>query len=67
MTELLPGLLQDALDALPIAKRMRSAASRTEFVRPVQWVVLMRDAEVIAAADERGIAMVFTGTRHFRH
>ncbi len=27
----------------------------------------MRDAEVIAAADEHGIAMVFTGYRHFRH
>jgi phosphoribosylaminoimidazolecarboxamide formyltransferase / IMP cyclohydrolase len=27
----------------------------------------VRDDEVIAAADERGIAMVFTGTRHFRH
>ncbi len=27
----------------------------------------MRDDEVIKAADERGIAMVFTGTRHFRH
>ena len=27
----------------------------------------MRDNEVIAAANERGIAMVFTGTRHFRH
>ncbi len=27
----------------------------------------MRDAEVIAAADEHGIAMVFTGMRHFRH
>ncbi|MDZ5699296.1 bifunctional phosphoribosylaminoimidazolecarboxamide formyltransferase/IMP cyclohydrolase [Chelativorans sp. M5D2P16] len=27
----------------------------------------MRDEEVIAAADERGIAMVFTGMRHFRH
>lgn len=27
----------------------------------------MRDAEVIAAADEAGIAMVFTGRRHFRH
>lgn len=26
-----------------------------------------RDAEVIAAADERGIAMVFTGMRHFKH
>jgi phosphoribosylaminoimidazolecarboxamide formyltransferase/IMP cyclohydrolase len=27
----------------------------------------LRDAEVIAAADERGMAMVFTGIRHFRH
>ena len=27
----------------------------------------MRDEEVIGAADERGIAMVLTGTRHFRH
>jgi phosphoribosylaminoimidazolecarboxamide formyltransferase / IMP cyclohydrolase len=27
----------------------------------------MRDTEVIAAADERGVAMVFTGVRHFRH
>ena len=27
----------------------------------------MRDSEVIAAADEHGIAMVFTGIRHFRH
>jgi phosphoribosylaminoimidazolecarboxamide formyltransferase/IMP cyclohydrolase len=27
----------------------------------------MRDREVIAAADERGLAMIFTGLRHFRH
>jgi phosphoribosylaminoimidazolecarboxamide formyltransferase/IMP cyclohydrolase len=27
----------------------------------------MRDEEVIAAGDEHGIAMVFTGVRHFRH
>ena len=27
----------------------------------------VRDDEVIAAADEHGIAMVFTGMRHFRH
>lgn len=27
----------------------------------------MRDSEVIAAADEHGLAMVFTGVRHFRH
>jgi phosphoribosylaminoimidazolecarboxamide formyltransferase/IMP cyclohydrolase len=27
----------------------------------------MRDPEVIDAANERGVAMVFTGVRHFRH
>jgi phosphoribosylaminoimidazolecarboxamide formyltransferase/IMP cyclohydrolase len=27
----------------------------------------VRDAEVIAAADEHGMAMIFTGIRHFRH
>jgi phosphoribosylaminoimidazolecarboxamide formyltransferase / IMP cyclohydrolase len=27
----------------------------------------VRDSEVIAAADEHGVAMVFTGERHFRH
>jgi phosphoribosylaminoimidazolecarboxamide formyltransferase/IMP cyclohydrolase len=27
----------------------------------------VRDAEVIAAADSAGVAMVFTGIRHFRH
>jgi phosphoribosylaminoimidazolecarboxamide formyltransferase/IMP cyclohydrolase len=27
----------------------------------------IRDAEVIAAADKAGVAMVFTGVRHFKH
>jgi phosphoribosylaminoimidazolecarboxamide formyltransferase/IMP cyclohydrolase len=27
----------------------------------------MRDKEIVAAADEHGMAMVMTGTRHFRH
>jgi phosphoribosylaminoimidazolecarboxamide formyltransferase/IMP cyclohydrolase len=27
----------------------------------------LRDAEVVAAADEHGMAMIFTGVRHFRH
>jgi len=27
----------------------------------------MRDEEVIAAANEHGLAMIFTGIRHFRH
>jgi glycyl-tRNA synthetase beta chain len=47
--QLLPAILQTALDNLPIAKRMRSAASRTEFVRPVQWVLLLKDDQVIDA------------------
>lgn len=49
VAELLPQIFQTALDNLPIAKRMRSGASRDEFVRPVQWVVLMADDQVIAA------------------
>ena len=39
-------------------------AGATAVVQPGGSV---RDAEVIAAANERGIAMVFTGRRHFRH
>jgi phosphoribosylaminoimidazolecarboxamide formyltransferase / IMP cyclohydrolase len=39
-------------------------AGATSVIQPGGSV---RDDEVIAAADERGIAMVFTGTRHFRH
>ncbi|MGP5175827.1 glycine--tRNA ligase subunit beta [Psychrobacter immobilis] len=48
-TELLATIFQTALDNLPIAKRMRSGASRNEFVRPVQWAVLMQDSTVIDA------------------
>ncbi|MDO4897112.1 MAG: glycine--tRNA ligase subunit beta [Moraxella sp.] len=49
VTELMPSLIQKALDDLPIAKRMRSGASKDEFVRPVQWVVLMADDAIIPA------------------
>ena len=48
---------RDGLDAL-------AAAGATAVVQPGGS---MRDAEVIAAADEHGLAMVFTGRRHFRH
>jgi phosphoribosylaminoimidazolecarboxamide formyltransferase/IMP cyclohydrolase len=39
-------------------------AGATAFIQPGGS---MRDDEVIAAADERELAMVFTGMRHFRH
>jgi phosphoribosylaminoimidazolecarboxamide formyltransferase/IMP cyclohydrolase len=48
---------RDGLDAV-------AAAGATALVQPGGSV---RDAEVIAAADEQGLAMVFTGVRHFRH
>jgi phosphoribosylaminoimidazolecarboxamide formyltransferase/IMP cyclohydrolase len=42
-------------------------AARVGIAAVIQPGGSMRDAEVIAAADEHGIAMVFTGMRHFRH
>jgi phosphoribosylaminoimidazolecarboxamide formyltransferase/IMP cyclohydrolase len=48
---------RDGLDAV-------AAAGVRAVVQPGGSV---RDAEVIAAADEHGIALVFTGQRHFRH
>jgi phosphoribosylaminoimidazolecarboxamide formyltransferase / IMP cyclohydrolase len=43
------------------------AAARAGATAIVQPGGSMRDAEVIAAAEEHGLAMVFTGRRHFRH
>jgi phosphoribosylaminoimidazolecarboxamide formyltransferase/IMP cyclohydrolase len=48
---------RDGLDAV-------AAAGASAVVQPGGSV---KDAEVVAAADEHGLAMVFTGTRHFRH
>jgi glycyl-tRNA synthetase beta chain len=46
-SSLLVGIVQQALDRLPIAKRMRWGSGSTEFVRPVHWVVLMLGTEVV--------------------
>ena len=48
-TELLAGIVQNSLDKLPIAKRMRWGASRIEFVRPVQWLVMLFGNDVVDA------------------
>lgn len=48
-TELLPGIVEQALAKLPIPKRMRWGASDIEFVRPVHWVVMMLDDEIVPA------------------
>lgn len=43
------------------------AAHEAGIIAVIQPGGSMRDAEVIAAANEHGMAMVFTGMRHFRH
>ncbi|MBE9604167.1 bifunctional phosphoribosylaminoimidazolecarboxamide formyltransferase/IMP cyclohydrolase [Acetobacteraceae bacterium H6797] len=67
----LPGKLAEgsvvASDAFfPFADGLQAAAAAgaTAVIQPGGS---MRDAEVIAAADEAGLAMVMTGMRHFRH
>ncbi|MFZ2319544.1 MAG: glycine--tRNA ligase subunit beta [Pseudomonas sp.] len=44
---LLPGIVETSLNELPIAKRMRWGARKTEFVRPTQWLVMLFGDEVI--------------------
>ncbi len=39
--ELLAGIVRQALNAVPISRRMRWGAHRDEFVRPVHWVLMM--------------------------
>jgi len=44
---LLPTLVENSLNKLPIPKRMRWGASRVEFVRPVHWLVMLLGDDVI--------------------
>lgn len=44
---LLPTIVEDSLNDLPIPKRMRWGARREEFVRPTQWLVMLLGDEVI--------------------
>lgn len=47
--EILPRLVEDALAALPVPRRMRWGSSEAEFVRPVHWVVMLLDDAVVPA------------------
>ena len=48
--ELLPELVERALAALPIPRRMRWGSGEAEFVRPVHWIVLLHGKNVIEAS-----------------
>jgi glycyl-tRNA synthetase beta chain len=47
--DLLPGLIEKALAALPIPRRMRWGAGDVEFVRPIHWIVLLHGKKVLPA------------------
>ncbi len=57
-------LVSEALFPFPDGPTLGAEAGATAIAQPGG---AMRDAEVIAAADTHGLAMVFTGVRHFRH
>jgi phosphoribosylaminoimidazolecarboxamide formyltransferase/IMP cyclohydrolase len=57
-------MASDAFFPFPDGVEAAAAAGVTAVIQPGGSV---RDEEVIAAADRLGLAMVFTGTRHFRH
>ncbi len=44
---LLPEIITQSLNSLPIPKRMRWGASRTEFVRPVHWLLMLQGNRII--------------------
>jgi glycyl-tRNA synthetase beta chain len=46
-SSLLPAIVEDSLNDLPIPKRMRWGARKTEFVRPSQWLIMLFGDEVI--------------------
>ena len=47
--DLMSGLVEQSLASLPIPKRMRWGARRTEFVRPVHWLIMLYGNKVIDA------------------
>jgi glycyl-tRNA synthetase beta chain len=47
--QLLPGIVSEALAALPIARRMRWGEGEAQFVRPVHWLVMLLGSEIVPA------------------
>lgn len=61
--QLLPGIVETALEKLPIPKRMRWGAGLSQFVRPVHWIVLLLGPDIV----ESTILSVKAGRETFGH
>ena len=49
LNEILPGLILEALKTLPVAKKMRWSDKKDEFVRPIQWLVILHGDRLVPA------------------
>lgn len=47
ISDLIPQVIEQALSNLPIPKRMRWGATQVEFVRPIHWLILLLDEQII--------------------
>ena len=47
LSQLLPGIIEQAIKRLPIPKRMRWGSGSAEFVRPVKWVIVMHGSDAL--------------------
>jgi glycyl-tRNA synthetase beta chain len=47
VSELIPGIVKSALEALPIPRRMHWGSSEAEFVRPVHWLLMLYGKDVL--------------------
>jgi glycyl-tRNA synthetase beta chain len=61
--ELVPDIIERALAALPIPRRMRWGAGDAEFVRPVHWIVMLHGKDVVDAS----IMGIAAGRESFGH
>lgn len=64
---LLTGFVTESLTDLPIPKRMRWGAGRDEFVRPVHWIVMLANGDVVPGSILGKHADRFTQGHRFHH
>ena len=65
--ELLPAIAEQALNRLPIPKRMRWGSSEVQFVRPVHWLVFIHGEEVVECTLLDAAAGRITHGHRFHH
>ena len=66
-SELLPGIAENALNKLPIPKRMRWGASEAQFVRPVHWLLFLHGEQVVDCTILDATADRLTHGHRFHH